>query len=560
MGTRGLPSAMRLLGEGLQSIALGLVERGDLNTSFTTRAVGTVTIALMLLLGSLVASYASSRSESVVQGGLLVPVVRADLVMLLLSRLLHVMIWAGKLRANKILYVNKVFPIQAAAIIWNDCKPVQPRLRSEDENAILLDTFRAQRQIWRPTHLDELTARVIKVPIFVVVQFLCWFFLVVETILFLSWRFLYEHGARNFVPVPINGAVVTVTGHTALITDHQLTFIQEFMMRRLESRAHAGTPEQQIEARRVLVRALHAANLLAHEGHNRLNELSSGGHAMSEYFAAAGGNPLVRDILSRAPDLHVLTSYPSGNVLTRGSIIPAQVMWARLVVGSLKGLNGEARWRGPVACAILKVAQENTSKWGNSVNRTALHRHVYTVTRKWLVSWMMFIWWEIDIPASAVQNTDVFFETLQALLLDNLVHNTLSLPHAVAEMAISDTKMADTINMLVLLLGNNWELWLQQTMLECGLSLADALVSVGGYKCVGREIKDDIAVDAALYEQKQLREVTNGNSSASIADQIRACTARQIVNTLTARVKEVWTALPSKLLDPPDTNGSDDDL
>lgn len=91
---------------------------------------------------------------------------------------------------------------------------------------------------------------------------------------------------------------------------------------------------------------------------------------------------MVKNVLSKSLQLKVLNGYPSGNMLTRGGVIPKQIMWARLVVGTMKGLDGEGRWRGPVASAVYSVAQQNYDQWRDDVDRTALHRHVYTVSRR----------------------------------------------------------------------------------------------------------------------------------------------------------------------------------
>lgn len=277
VGTRGLPSALLIFGEALQSIALGILVRGDQNSSFRTRAVGTIILALLLFIGSIIAAFASPLADGLIGSALTVPVVRADLVFQLLSRLVHVFIWAGKLRTNKILYVNEVFPLQAAAMIWNDCRPITPPSRGEDENSMVLDILRSQRQLWRPILLDSYTARVAKAPMFFVLQLLCWLFLAIEKCLFMIWRLLFDRGTRNFTPVPVHGQHREVIGHTALISDYQLTWIQDNTMC-----DGTGTLEQNRQARRVLVRAIHVANLLAHGGYTRLHEHSAGNHAMSE--------------------------------------------------------------------------------------------------------------------------------------------------------------------------------------------------------------------------------------------------------------------------------------
>lgn len=148
----------------------------------------------------------------------------------------------------------------------------------------------------------------------------------------------------------------TVTGHTALISDEQLTWIQEYTMH-----GTVDTMESNREARRVLIRAIHVANLLAHGRYTRLSELGSGGYAMSEYYPFVSENEISGDALGTSVlvKMRVLEQYPHGNRLARGEVVPRQVTWARLVVGRYKELRGEGRWRGPMAIALFTVAREN---------------------------------------------------------------------------------------------------------------------------------------------------------------------------------------------------------
>lgn len=130
-----LPLTLRhLAGAVLQSIALTVVDHGDVNTSYATRSVGTIIIAILFALGTIVAAAAPFRLFA-----LLVPVVRADLVFSVLLRLIRALIWSRRLTPDQLLYVNEVFPIQAAAMIWNDCRPVVPHMPAEDERSLFVD-------------------------------------------------------------------------------------------------------------------------------------------------------------------------------------------------------------------------------------------------------------------------------------------------------------------------------------------------------------------------------------------------------------------------------------
>lgn len=547
-GTRGLPSPVLIVGEALQSIALGIVERGDTNSSFTTRAVGIITLLFLLICGMTIASFSSPLAEGIIASALTVPVVRADLMFLLLSRVVHVFVWASKLRPNKILYVNEVFPLQAAAMIWNDCKPIVPQTRGEDANSVILDILRSQLQLWQPTWLDGLSARVTKAPMFMIVKILFWLFLGIDKLLFMMWRLVFDRGERNFTPVRVREEKVEVAGHTALISDVQLTWIQEFTMRR-----RTITLEQNRQARRVLIRALHAANLLRYSGHTRLHDHSPGDHAMSEYYAVVADNALVKEILSKADDLHVLQNLPNGNTLERGKVAPKQVLWARLVVGSYRALLGEGRWRGPVIVSLFTVARNNYEEWEDDVSKTAVHRHVYTVSRRWMIDWIMYIWWDIELPVTIVNNEDELFEHLRALLTNNLMHNTLSLPHALGEMALSTDRVESVNSMLLNLLGHDWETWFQQSVVVSGTPLLDAMTNCGEWNCLQRELTKEISISSSLYEPRILQKVIDTDETGSIADQARAKIAGRVVETLIKRIRDEWVQLPDKLMDPADT-------
>ncbi len=278
-GTRGLPSPILVVGEALQSIALGIVERGDQNASFATRAVGLIILALLLITGSIVASFASPLSDTLIGSALTVPVVRADLVFLLLSRLVLVFVWASKLRPNKILYPNEVYPLTCAAMIWNDCKPIEPHVRGEDSHSTILDILRTQRQLWKPTRLDSHSARFAKLPAFIIVQFLCWFFLLVEKLLFRLLSLLLDRGAVNRSLVEVDGKRIQGAGHTALITAPSSLGCRT-------SRCATRVPWSRT-GRRVGCSCVRFASRICsvHGGYTRLHEHSTGDHAMSEYYA-----------------------------------------------------------------------------------------------------------------------------------------------------------------------------------------------------------------------------------------------------------------------------------
>lgn len=87
------------------------------------------------------------------------------------------------------------------------------------------------------------------------------------------------------------------------------------------------------------------------------------------------------------------------------------------------------------------------------MDRTALHRHIYTVSRRWLVDWLMFIWFDVDITVKLANDPESFFDKLSAILAENLMHNTQSLPHVVRGLAILEARERDVERMVEQLLG-----------------------------------------------------------------------------------------------------------
>lgn len=357
--------------------------------------------------------------------------------------------------------------------------------------------------------------------------------------MFRAWRILFHGTEVNRVPVDVNGETPTVIGHTPLLSDHQLRWIQRNFM------GSNDLPENR-EALRVSIRATHGANLLTHFGFTRLHEHGPGNHAMSQYYAALNGHTLVKKLLSLYDQLEICPKLHNGNRTVRGEPIPKQVLWARLVVGSYRGLQGEDQWRQPIAVALFRMAQENVERLGNGTSRTALLRHAYTVMRRWFVDWMMYIWWDVDITTDLVEDADRLFERFKQLLTRNMIHNTMSLPHAVGELAISQNKEEDVITMLVLSLGEDWEMWFEQSVVASGGMLRDAIIETGAWKCVGIEANLAISVDSSLYETKSLQEVMSENEDRDLAEQARAKVASRIVETMCARLREHWEQQPSR--------------
>lgn len=534
-----------LAGVAAQALALGIAARGDGNTAFVTRAVGAAVVAALFAAGSLLAAAASPLAGGSAAAALLLPAARADLLLRLLFCTLQVAFWVGKVRPTAILYPNDVYPVQVAAMIWNNCAPITPLARGQDDGSVVTDVLREQRMLWQPTEVDTAAVRAAKIPIYTTLRLLCGLVEGAEAALYWLWSAGGGRSAANTSLVAVQGTRQAVLGHTALISDAQLAWLREATMR-------GGDAGEARAARRVLFRAIHLANLFGQGGHTRLHEHAPHGHAMSEYFQRLAGGRL-KAALSAVDQLGVLQALPNGNSLIRGQPIPKQVLWARLVAGSQLALDGGARWRGPVVSAIFLVAQENVNRWGTSVSRTALHRHVYTCLRRWLVDWVMYIWWEMDIPDSAVDDADLFFTRLRSLLQDSLVNNTMSLPYAVGEMAVSHPKTDDVTTILTCTVGDDWEQWLTSAVTASGVPVSQAVQSSGEWSCDGRPIGEDVAVDPRLYATRPLEEVLQTQATAPVGDQVRAAFAGRVVDTLMRRVRGAWEALPHRLLDTPDT-------
>lgn len=547
MSTRGLPAAFLVVGEAIQSISLGILERGDHNRSFATRAAGTLMISLGLAGGTALACMGSPLSEGLLFSALTVPVVRADLVTRLLSRIVHIFLWAGKLHPAKLPYAADVYPLQVAAIIWNDCAPIIAHSRGEDEHTVVMDMLDDQCSLWRPTRLDSWVARGAKSPLFLVLAGLRAVVGLVEMALMAAWHVVIARGGRHTMLVPVAGARRAATGHITLITDAQLTWIQDSTTRRGDDTAAARV------LRATIIRALHLANLLGHGGHTRLHEHPPFKHAMSEYFQQLTNPGLKEAIMSSNMEaLGVLGWCPNGNSIVAGKPAPRQVLWARMVVGSNPSPGYEGRWRGPVASALLNSAQEHVGGWGAATSTTAVHRHVHTVLRRWLVDWTMYVWWELAIPDDApLASETAFFSSLRLLLEESLVHNTLSLPHAVGELVWSTHPTPEVERMLGATLGNDWNPWLQAATTYAGTLLASAASACGEWKCMGRSVDADVAVDRGLYTERVLADVLAPAVTASGGDQVRAVLAQRLVDTLTARLRAAWAQLPHQLLDPP---------
>lgn len=161
---REIFSVTRTIGAIAQAVALAVVDRGDVNTSYLTRAIGTLMAALLFLLGSVLAA---SPPFSVFC--LVVPMVRVENVLQLFSRLFRRLLWAHRL-TPRLLYDNEIFPLQAAAMIWNDCQKIIPALSREDESTIFLDWSRTQLKLWRPTSWDGIIIRFFKFPPYLVLR------------------------------------------------------------------------------------------------------------------------------------------------------------------------------------------------------------------------------------------------------------------------------------------------------------------------------------------------------------------------------------------------------
>ncbi len=528
-------------GAVMQAVALGVSSNTDVNTSHATRSVGTLLLATLLIIGTIIAYVSPQRSFA-----LLLPLMRMDLVFMLFAQLARSLVWASRLAPNVLLYDSEVFPLQGAAIIWNDCRQVMPHTPAEDERSVLLDWLSVQVELWRPNAFDGFFSRLLKLPFFAVVAILLAICTAVENFMGTVWHVVFHRPHRNRTPVLLNGSRVEALGHTVLLPEHHQTWIQRFT-----AAPNPGiTMPQRREARRVTINALHVASLLSHGGHTRLHTHAPGNHAMSEYYAAVNGNELLKNSLSRVDQLRIFLTLPNGNATERGRPVPRQVLWARIVVGALGSLRGEHRWRRPVAVAIFHVAQANLVAFG--ADRAALSRHVYTVLRRWLVDWMFFVWWNTNLRNEIVEQPDELFPTLERILCDNVISNTASLPHAASELAVSVDRSASVNACLSLTLGPDWETWFENAVIEDGAALLEAVQASGEWKCVGRQVAPNDSVDSSLYSERRLQDVLDGAIEGDRGMQVRVVVARRIVSTLSMRLRAAWDALPEHLSEAPE--------
>lgn len=155
------------------------------------------------------------------------------------------------------------------------------------------------------------------------------------------------------------------------------------------------------------------------------------------------------------------------------------------------------------------------------------------------------------MPADIVNDPDALFARLVRLLTKSLVHNTTSLPHAVGELAVSTERENSMNTMLALMLGEDWEIWMQQAVVESGETLLNAMAGAGEWKCFGRPVEATISVDSGLYGQMPLEDAIVASADDSLARQARAKLASRMVDTLSNRLRNIWLQEPNRLIDPP---------
>lgn len=115
------------------------------------------------------------------------------------------------------------------------------------------------------------------------------------------------------------------------------------------------------------------------------------------------------------------------------------------------------------------------------------------------MDWTMFMWWEIYLPLVATVNQNALFKWLRTLLLNNLAHNTVSLPHAIVELAVSTSRDPVTTNMLSHTLGAQWKGW------TAHVDMAILALKSGEFKCVGVDVQPYVTVDQTYYRTQLLR-------------------------------------------------------
>lgn len=91
---------------------------------------------------------------------------------------------------------------------------------------------------------------------------------------------------------------------------------------------------------------------------------------------------------------------------------------------------------------------------------------------------------------------------------------------------MSNPKPPDVVQILELMLGDNWELWLkQQARVPSDLSLPKAIASSGKGLCVGREVVPGDAISSNLYGSQLLDDVLEVDDDSSLGRQARGAIA-----------------------------------
>ncbi|CAM9836311.1 unnamed protein product [Scytosiphon promiscuus] len=291
-------------------------------------------------------------------------------------------------------YTHDVFPLQVAALIWNDGKFPDMRGSSVEDKSSLVIRLSAETLRWRPFWKSENAVLALaKLPVFLVIFCVYSTLRGLEAILYelvyrvLMWSFL------GGLPLPpgVPRRYAFRLGTAALVSKVQLDMIQRKV-------CLDGQMFDMAQARRVFVRALHTANLLSTPQFERLMDHAPRLLNNNELASRLKNKLKERVLKSSVPgELGVLTRLTIANTYESGKQASRTAVWGRCLVGAQQAIEagGEPSPKGFIVAAVLNVSEDIRVLAGD-YNKFPCLLHWYTVTRRWFVDFTMFVWWDLS--------------------------------------------------------------------------------------------------------------------------------------------------------------------
>jgi hypothetical protein len=555
---RGATNWKRISGQVLQATALGVLAQADNNIAFQARVNGLLALTLLLVFGTVLVGFYSKNQDWVGVVFFLL-LLRADTSAALLARLARIATWSRRIRPTKVLYETDVWPLQAAALIWNDYQPLKPGNAEEDEDGILTDLAAKECTRWRPMLDDNRFFQAMKTPFWLFFLLMRALAMIGERLALVVWTLAVVRTRPNYLPENLGETGREVTGHTALLTSDQLDWLQEETMKTENSSLSRN-------ARRVVSRALHQANLLQHSAFGRLVEHSLPDMSMNDYYKMVGSNTILKRIIGAqsVARLGLFRQLGNGNVVPAGGHATKQVLWARLVAGSHKSLEELTTWRGSVVGAVYQHQYQLKDVMASGGE--PIHRHIYSVYRRWMVDLVVALWWTLEFSSNDVLDDDLVRTLLLEKLSDGQKHNTASLPHAIGEWITASARTNPEEQALNVILGVEWNTWADSVVPEAeGLTLREMAAASGEWHQYQGITLAETGVPQRLYASKSIAAVLRDNTTGMVedpehysvqADLVRVTILRRVVETLVEKVLARVAGRESRLLVHQDTHGS----